>query len=242
MNRFNTSALAAPPPPASAAVAVAPAPKPAAPAPSGGLKKIAFAKPAKKEETKTAYPVFSNPQNPHIAEQVLAIAKRVKERDAELKSLEGAQKTDKAELGMFVLPFYFEVNRGRSEPPSSISIPSAAGEVLVTFQNRYTKIEDERPLIPLLGADVEKYFKQAFTLKIKGETLPQDRAQDIVNEIQEVLARHNAMDALDVSEEIKPIATFHDQRHTLFTPEQNVALNEVAPIVMMVKTQGRGSK
>ena len=41
-------------------------------------------------------------------------------------------------------------------------------------------------------------------------------------------------------EEIKPVKTFHDQRHTVFTPEQNVALDAAAPIVAMIKTKGRG--
>ena len=87
---------------------------------------------------------------------------------------------------------------------------------------------------------METDFRQAVTLKINGEQLPVDKAQDIVNEIQEVLARHHATDALEISEEIKPVKTFHDQRHTVFTPEQNVALDAAAPIVAMIKTKGRG--
>ena len=86
----------------------------------GGLKKISFAKPAKKEETKTEYPVFQGDE--HTRQQVFDIAARIKTRADEIESLTGAQDTDKAELKMFVLPFYFQVNRGRSEPPSSIAI------------------------------------------------------------------------------------------------------------------------
>lgn len=232
----------------SATVAIAPAtppppppptPPPAPPAPkSGGLKKISFAKPAKKEETKTNYPVFDGDEA--TKKQVFEIAGRIKTRDDEIKALAGAQETDKAELKMFVLPFYFQNGHGKSEVPSSVSIPSQVGEVLVTFQNRYKKLPDETSLIPLLGDDLPKYFKQAFSLSIDGSKLPEDAAQQVVNEIQEVLARHHALDALDISEEIKPVATFHEQRHHLFTPEQNLALDAAAPIVAMVKTKGRG--
>jgi hypothetical protein len=39
-----------------------------------GLRKISFAKPAKKADTKTAYPVFSEPENSNAAKQVFEIA------------------------------------------------------------------------------------------------------------------------------------------------------------------------
>lgn len=259
--RFNPTSLE---PTGSGGVAVAPTPAihpllpNAAPATlaspaKSGLKKISFAKPAKKAETKTEYPVFSDPANPHVAQQVVAIAARIKERADKIDSLTGAQETDKLELKTFVMPFYFKANRGKAEVPSSISIPvpaqpgedgkmTEAGEVLVTYQNRYAKLESDAALIPLLGGDLEKYFKQAFQLTIKGELLPLDKAQDIVNELQEVLQRHNALDALDVKEEIKPVKDFHTRRHTVFSPEQNMALDAACPIVAMIKTKGRDSK
>ena len=142
---------------------------------------------------------------------------------------------------MFVLPFYFNVNRGQLKAPSSVSIPSDAGEVLVTFQNRYKKIANEAGLVPIFGDTLSLHFRQAYKLVINGDLLPQDTAQEIINELQEVLARHGATGALEISEEIKPVSTFHEQRHTLFTPEQNLAIEEAAPLVAMVKTKGRGA-
>jgi hypothetical protein len=240
MSRFNAAAtniaVVEQPPPI---VAVLPPP---AAAGGRGLKRVSFSKAPAKAETKTEYPVFADPENPGVVKQVLDIAARIKTRSDEIESLEGAQATDKAELKMFVLPFYFKVNRGRAEPPSSVSIPSEAGEVLVTFQNRYSRMESEAPLVPLLGDNLEKYFRVAFNLTIKGELLPVDKAQDIVDEIQRVLTKHGALDALEVKEEIKPTRDYHVARHTAFTPEQNLALEEACPIVAMIKTKGRGAK
>ncbi|MGA3269112.1 MAG: hypothetical protein ABSE16_20140 [Verrucomicrobiota bacterium] len=211
-------------------------------APPSGLRKISFAKPAKKADTKTAYPVFSEPDNPNGAKQVFEIAARIKQRAEEIESLEGAQATDKAELRMFVTPFYFRVNQGKPEPPSSVSIPSEQGEVLVTFQNRYTKIESEAALQPILGDKLGEYFRQAFTLTVNGELLPGGQAQTIVDELQAVLAKYNALDALDVKEQIKPVKDFHNFRHTAFTPALNLALDAACPIVAMIKTKGREGK
>ncbi len=67
---------------------------------------------------------------------------------------------------MFVLPFYFETNRGNPKAPSSVSIPSKQGEVLVTFQNRYKKLTDESGLLPIFGEQLDQYFRQAFTITL----------------------------------------------------------------------------
>src|SRR5437879_3878972 len=120
------------------------APKPAAAAKS--LRKVSFVKPPKKEDKKSEYPVCEDP-----AGQIAVIAERIKKREEELEALIGAQETDKAELKMFVAPFYFKVNQGKPQPPSSVSVNSSAGEVLVTYQNRYTKVESEEGLAPILG-------------------------------------------------------------------------------------------
>ena len=213
-----------------------PSPNPA-PAKSG-IRKVSFGKAAvKKEETRTAYPVFNDPST---GNQVAEIAARIKKRADEIESLEGAQKTDKAELKMFVAPFYFQTNQRKLDPPSSISIPSDAGEVLVTFQNRYTKLTDSARLETLLGDQAERYLRQTFTLAITGEELPAGREQSIVDEVQAVLEKHGASSALEVKEEIKPTKDFHVAWLTAFTPEQNLAIEQACPIVAMIKTKGRG--
>lgn len=202
------------------------------------LKKVSFGAVAKKKEDTTKdYPVFDDPTT---NTQVLDIAARIKRRSGEIEALEGAQKTDKAELRLFVTSFYFHTNHGKAEVPSSIAIPSDAGEVLVTYQNRYTKIVSEDPLVPILGDRLGDYFRQSFTLKIPGEALPVGHEQAIVDGIAAVLAQYGAKDALEVDESIKPTPDFHTARHRDFTPEVNLQIEEACPIVAMIKTKGRG--
>ena len=248
MSRFNAlaRAAAAPAPAVDNAPATNVIPLPGAqPQPTsakpGALKKISFGKAPRKADTKTEYPIYTHP-DPAVLKHVLATAAEIKSKQDELDALEGIIKASKLELKLHILPFYFNVNRDRPVVPSSVSIPSEEGEVLVTYQDRYAKLESEDPLIPILGEHTGDYFRQAFQLTVKGEALPADRAQDIVNEIQEVLERHNAMDALDVKEEIKPVKDFHTIRHARFTPEQNIQIDNICPITAMVKTKGRGSK
>lgn len=222
-------------PPPVAVTQSPPAPK------AGGLKKISFGKVAtKKADTKTDYPVFDDPT---VGQQVAEIAARIKKRAGEIEALDGAQKTDKLELRMFGSPFYYQVNAGKHEAPSSISIPSAEGEVLLTFQNRYTKMTDESEaqLNELLGEDrVARYFKQSFTLKVVGEELPEDHAQAIVDEISAVLEKYRCLAALEVDAQIKPGPTFHAQRLIELSPEENLEIEQICPVITMVKTKGRG--
>lgn len=206
----------------------------ATPTPAPALKKLSFGKIAKKEETKTSYPVF-----PDARGEAAEIAARIIERTADFEALKGALETDKAELKFLTTPFYFEANRGRAEVPSSISVQSPKGEVLVTFQNRYARLESETVLMPVLGERTGEFFRQAFEFKIDGDKLPQDRAQDLINELQELMNRYGALDALEVKDSIKPTPDFHAKRHTLLTPEQNLQVDAACPITATVKTKGR---
>jgi hypothetical protein len=208
------------------------------PAPAGGLKRVSFGHIARKDETtKTAYPVFPDPQK-----KASEIAARILERTEQFEALEGALKTDKAELKFIVAPHYFAVNQGRREIPSSISVLSPKGEVLVTFQNRYSQLPDESALLPVLGERTEEFFHQSFELKIKGDKLPADRTQELMDRLQSLFAEFNATDALEVKEGVKPLADFHAARHLKLTPAQNLALEQICPIVAMIKTKGRSSK
>ncbi len=231
------------------------APK-AAPLPAAGLPpaaakpgRVSFGKAkVKKEETKTAYPVFPDPNG-----QVAIIAGRIKARKDELDALAGALATDKAELRMLISPFYFTTNQGKAEVPSSISVVSKVldfdnekeieGEVLVSFTNRYAALASDDPITAIIGAELAaKYFQQAFELKIKGDAMPADKAQAVVDELLAVLERHGVSDAMEIKDQLKPVRDFHTARHTAFTPETNLALEEACPCVAMVKTRGRGEK
>ncbi|HXJ58773.1 MAG TPA: hypothetical protein VNU68_19110 [Verrucomicrobiae bacterium] len=205
------------------------------PEPASGIKKVSFgAIGAKKEAKKTTeYPAYPD-ANGAAAE----IAARILERTEQWEALDSAIKTDKAELKQMVSPFYFTTNSGKVEVPSSVSVASEKGEVLVTYQNRYTKIDSEALLNSVPFA--KEYFRQAFTLEIDGDKIPAEAVEELIAELQELFGKHNAMGALAVKDAIKPVAEFHTLRHSKLTPEQNLALDQIVPIVAMVKTKGRG--
>lgn len=226
-----------------APAAVVESPKPEAPAKPGGIRKINFGAIPKKKETKSQYPILPDPTG-----EMYALAKRIKTQSQELEALEGSLETAKAQLKQLTLPSYFQIHTGKTEVPSSISIPTTEGEVLVTFTSRYKKLEDESPLVPLLGEEfVSQNFRQAFSISINGEKLAtadpgnpeRNPAQEFLDELQALIARHNAADAVAYKQEIKPTKEFHEKRHCLLTPEQNVQADAICSMVVQVKTKGR---
>lgn len=204
-------------------------------APAPVLRKVQFGGIAKKKpDNRASYPLLPDPQGRYAA-----IAARIIERAAQVEALSGALDLDKAELKTLATPFYFQNGQGKLEIPTSIAVPCPSGQVLITYQNRYGKLESEDPLLPILGQQTGRFFRQAFTLEIDGDKLPADHTQALLEELQELFAKYQAGDALKVKEGIKPVPDFHALRHTALTPEQNLALDQVCPIIAMVKVKAR---
>jgi hypothetical protein len=199
------------------------------------LRKLSFGAMAqKKEKARASYPVLPDPNG-----QLAVMATRIIERTTQIEALEGSLALDKAELKTLATPFYFAQANGKVEVASSINVLSPAGEVLISFPNRYGRLESESVLLPILGEQTAQFFRQAFTLEIDGDKLPADNAQALLDQLQQLFARYHAAEALKVKEGIKPVPDFHTVRHTALTPEQNLALNQLCPIIAMIKTKAR---
>ena len=198
-----------------------------------GFRKVSFGAIARqKPDSRTSYPLLPDPQGRYAA-----IAARILERSVQVEALTGALEVDKAELKTLATPFYFTNASGKLDVPSSIGVTCSTGEVLITFQNRYGKLESEAPLLPILGDQTNRFFRQAFTLEMNGDKLPAEQTQALLDELQTLFAKFHASEALKVKEGIKPVPDFHTLRHTALSPEQNLAVDQVCPITAMVKAK-----
>lgn len=207
----------------------------------------------------TAYPKL--PHDDEVAELVRTIATD----QALFDSLKGSLEINKAELASRVAPFYFENAYGKAAAPeSSVSCiaPAVAAtdetdalpevEALTCFQKRTKKTTDPGNLPALMTVEREggegpvdyysEYIRQAYVLKIDGDEIPVENAPALLVDLQEVLAKHSASAALTAEAVLKPTEEFWTKRHTIFTPEENLAINLEMPIVVQVKTKGRGNR
>ena len=215
---------------------------PAAPAPkeqTAGLKKFNLAGIAAKPAT--GKPVKSYPVMPDPDGQVAELVTSILDRAAQVEALEGALELDKSELIVLAKQFYFNHSSGQMAVASSVEARSGAQVVRVGFSNSYRGTTDDAAILRVSGEKGAKFFKQSFELKIKGDLIPEANVEPLIGELQELFARHNAGAALSAKAVFKPTKEFHTARHTLFTPDENFAIDKVVPISASVKTKlGRG--
>jgi hypothetical protein len=217
------------------------APTASTPAPAAGIRKINLGGIAAKTEKKTTeYPALPDPTG-----DVAKLASEIIAESRDFEVLEGSLKIKKAELRAMSQEFYFQHLHGKHEIPSSVEAKGENPEekVLVTFSSRYSTLTDEYPLIEALGPELTaQFFRQSFELKIDGDKIPADRAEELINEIQTLFASHNCPEALSAKAVIKPTPDFHTGRHTALSVEENLAVDAACPIIAMVKTKGRKGK
>jgi hypothetical protein len=182
------------------------------------------------------YPVLPDPDKRYAA-----LAARAKLNKELIDVAEGAYKQDKAALEAASLPFWVDSCIGRSDPPSSVAILSDSGEVLLTFQEKFTAAGTTEQVTQLVGPQlVAQYFEQQWDLKIDGSQLPATPAtQALVNQVVALFTQAGLGAALQFKSVVKPRKGFNKLRHTLLNRESNLALNRLLPIQAQLKTKGR---
>lgn len=219
---------------ANAAAASTPAPPPAS------LRKVSlagFAVQTPASKTSKSYPLLPDPDG-QVAEMVALIL----DQSAQLEALEGSVELLKSEMIALAKPFYFKHHAGQTVVASSIEARAADGRLLrVGFSNSYRAVVDEATLLRLAGSHAERFFKQSFEIKIKGDAIPEAAVEPLLRELQALFARHGASAALVAKAAVKPTKEFHTARHTLFSAEINQDFDKVVPVSASVKTKlGRG--
>jgi len=205
-----------------------------------GIKKINLGGIATKTEKKNA----EDPALPDPSGDVAKLTTDIVHESREFEALEGSLKLKKAELRSLSQEFFFQHLHGKHDIPSSVEAKGLNDEkVLVTFQSRYASLTDETPIIEAIGPDkTAQFFRQSFELKIDGDKIPSNAAEDLIGALQNLFAEYNCPEALTAKAIIKPTSDFHTARHTSLSVEENMAVELACPIVVMVKTKGRVGK
>lgn len=210
------------------------------PAPAAGIRKInlgGFAQESAKPGGK-AYPVLPDPDGT-VAEVVKSILDKTEQLDALTTSLD----LEKAELRAHAAPFYFTHWHGQHAIASSVDCRDPQGRsALVQLANSYKAVTDEAAVTEIVGADTARYFAQSFEFKIKGDLIPAEAVEELLEELQELFTRHKASAALTAKAVVKPTKDFRTARHTLLSVEQNLELERLCPIIAKVTTKGRAEK
>ena len=136
------------------------------------------------------------------------------------------------------MPYYFEYHSQKRDVSSSLEFRTDGKSVLVTPQNRYRAMDDVgMGSLADIDANIPDYFQSTFEIKVNGDKLPFDKAQDIIDDLAAVFGKYECEDAISYNQRQKPIETFHAARHQLFDIETNLRINEVCPCVASFKVR-----
>ncbi len=95
------------------------------------------------------------------------------------------------------------------------------------MKEQYAAFPNEDAFLSILGDQVGKYFPQSFELKIDGDKLPEDRAGELVEKIQQLFAEYDCAEALQAKECVVPVENFKSLRLTEMDLAASLALESV---------------
>jgi hypothetical protein len=148
-----------------------------------------------------------------------------------LTALEGTVKSLSGQAGALAKPEWFRFFHGRAAD-SSMVVSVAGRDVNLIFQARYASKADADALAAL---GVGEHFALRTTLQIDMEKMPEEKQQEFVDAIVALAEEHGVSEALTAKQALAPKAGVHAQRHILFTPEQNMKIDEIIPLVAFPK-------
>lgn len=150
--------------------------------------------------------------------------------------------TNNRMLGELIRPFFFTYYAGKTELESSIRVDAGEGKaVLVTLKNQCKKLNapsDIAPVQDIFKGREKELFTASFDITISGDEIPARDTVPLVAELKQIFARHGASKALSVKRSFKPSPAFFASRHTLFTPEENMLIDAVVPVITSIKVKG----
>lgn len=171
------------------------------------------------------------------------------EADKNEKAWVAANKQIKGTLGEAALRHLFVASHGQTgEIEDTFKVKTGQGAATISLKNAYKLPEDVAPLRKLLGDHADTFLKKSFVIQIDSESIPIEMQQNFVDRLVALADTMDAEAVLFMGEGATPIKNaitvkevtslskrFHEERHALFTPEQNLKIHAVAPCTSSVR-------
>ena len=150
----------------------------------------------------------------------------------QLTALEGSVKSLSSQAGQLAKPDWFRFWHGRADAESSMVVNVAGRDVSLIFQKRYSSKADASALEAL---GVAEHFAIATTISIDMDKVPEEQQQPFIDAIIALADKNGASEAITAKQALAPRPGIHAQRHVLFTPEQNIAIDNIIPLTAFPK-------
>jgi hypothetical protein len=179
---------------------------------------------------------------PDPDQSLARLGRDIKLQTEQVEALAGALERNKKLLVEKARPLWFTLNAGKGTVESSVVVETPEGQVMVSFQERFGRPESPEKVADIIGPEaLQAHFRPAFEFKVDCNALPEGpQTQELLNEVYQLFERRGVTAAIQFTSSVKPRKGFNTARHSLFTPDQNQALDRICPIIAAVKTKGRG--
>jgi hypothetical protein len=150
----------------------------------------------------------------------------------QFKTLENQSKTLSKQLAPKIRAIYFNRLAGMAPDSSTVVVVAGGRSIKLTVKEQYSKtVTDEAALVAAIGQElVDLHFRQATVLKLDLDKCPESKQEAFATGVLALAKALEVSDAVTASQCIQPNAGFHEQRTTLLTIEQNLALDAALPV------------
>lgn len=156
------------------------------------------------------------------------------------KAAEASLESEQGVVKEAVLNHAFTSLAGRTEIEDTFELRTTEGKAAVSMQNRYT-VPTKEPALGQARALLGAYLKDVITLKIDLDQMPPEYQQVFVdgvvalaNDLGE-LSGNNIAAAVSATVVPTILKTFHEERYTRFTAEENKRIHELVPCTVVMK-------
>lgn len=150
----------------------------------------------------------------------------------QFKTFKNQSETLSKQIGAAAKRIFFSRFNGITPESSTMLVTAGGTTIKLIVKCSYSKqCEDERGIVQAIGQEkTSRYFRQATVLKLDLDKAPDAKAEEFANRVIALAQELGVTDAISASQCIQPVAGFHEQRTTLLSPEENLALDSVLPI------------
>lgn len=155
-----------------------------------------------------------------------AIAERWRTASVAEKNASSAKELAATELAEPLRRAWLGRNAGSNTPTNSLEVPSPAGPVLASFSSQWD-IPDPDTEAQVMARIPENLRRQAFTLRIDISAVPEENQHAFAKGVLALAAKHGGENAVKIGGGIRPVPTFNEQRHALFSAAENLELENL---------------
>lgn len=142
----------------------------------------------------------------------------------------GSKGTVKKQIAPHIRAAFFQHFAGRALDGATLLTTASGKQIKLTLKNQYAATC--LALAPLIAAvpKAGPHFRVISQLKIEFDKIAAEKQQALATAVMTAARELGIEEGISVSKFVQPITGFHEQRTTLLSVAENIALDEIIPL------------